>query len=87
MVHGFKSAGPSAHRTTLDANRQYEHDPHSVQRLTLMIEPDTVQVTVDDGVVTLTGCTALAALSLTEAVAGVTLFVAGQGPRLIRITR
>jgi CBS domain-containing protein len=52
-----------------------------VLRRTLMIEPGTVQVTVDDGVVTLTGrtarrTTALAAVGLTEAVAGVTAVVA-----------
>jgi CBS domain-containing protein len=48
-----------------------------VLRGTLMIEPGAVQATVDDGVVTLTGrsalkTTALAAVRLTEAVAGVT---------------
>jgi CBS-domain-containing membrane protein len=48
-----------------------------VLRRTLMIEPGTVQATVDHGVVTLTGytvrrTTALAATRLTEAVAGVT---------------
>jgi CBS-domain-containing membrane protein len=48
-----------------------------VLRRTLMIEPGTVQATVDQGVVTLTGhtvrrTTALAATRLTEAVAGVT---------------
>lgn len=48
-----------------------------VLRRTLMIEPGTVQATVDDGVVTLTGrtacrTTARAAARLTEAVAGVT---------------
>lgn len=48
-----------------------------VLRRTLMIEPGTVQVTVDDGVVTLVGrtarrTTALTAARLTEAVAGVT---------------
>ncbi|MEU7875989.1 CBS domain-containing protein [Dactylosporangium sp. NPDC049140] len=48
-----------------------------VLRRTLAIEPGTVRVTVDDGVVTLTGhtarkTTALAAARLSEAVAGVT---------------
>jgi CBS domain-containing protein len=48
-----------------------------VLRRTLMIEPGTMQATVDDGVVTLTGrtarrTTARAAARLTEAVAGVT---------------
>jgi CBS domain-containing protein len=48
-----------------------------VLRRTLMIEPGTVQATVDHGVVTLTGrtarrTTALAAARLTEAVPGVT---------------
>jgi CBS domain-containing protein len=48
-----------------------------VLRRTLMIEPGTIQATVDEGVVTLTGHTArrttsLAAARLTEAVAGVT---------------
>jgi CBS domain-containing protein len=48
-----------------------------VLRRTLMIEPGTVQATVDEGVVTLTGrtarrTTALAAARLTAAVAGVT---------------
>jgi hypothetical protein len=52
-----------------------------VLRRTLMIEPGTVQATVDEGVVTLTGrtarrTTALAAARLTEAVAGVTDVVA-----------
>jgi CBS-domain-containing membrane protein len=47
---------------------------------TLMIEPDAVRATVDEGVVTLTGrtvrrTTALAATRLTEAVAGVTAVV------------
>jgi BON domain len=50
-----------------------------ILRRILMIEPGSVQVTVDDGVVTLTGrtgrtgrkSTALAAVGLTEAVAGV----------------
>jgi CBS domain-containing protein len=51
-----------------------------VLRRTLMIEPGTVQATVDDGVVTLTGriarrTTALAAARLAEAVAGVTAVV------------
>jgi CBS domain-containing protein len=51
-----------------------------VLRRTLMIEPGAVQATVDDGVVTLTGhtarkTTALAAVQLTEAVAGVTAVV------------
>ncbi len=53
-----------------------------ILRRILMIEPDSVQVTVDDGVVTLTGrtgrkSTALAAVGLTEAVAGVTGVVDG----------
>jgi CBS domain-containing protein len=48
-----------------------------VLRRTLMIEPGSVQASVDDGEVTLTGhtrhkTTALAAVGLTEAVAGVT---------------
>ena len=48
-----------------------------ILRRILMIEPDSVQVTVDDGVVTLTGptgrkSTALAVVGLTGAVAGVT---------------
>jgi CBS domain-containing protein len=48
-----------------------------VLRRTLMIEPGTVQATVEDGVATLTGhttrkSTALAAAALTEAVTGVT---------------
>ena len=48
-----------------------------ILRRTLMIEPGSVKVAVDDGVVTLTGrtghkSTALAAVGLTEAVAGVT---------------
>jgi hypothetical protein len=48
-----------------------------ILRRTLMIEPGAVQVAVDDGLVTLTGrterkSTALAAVGLTEAVAGVT---------------
>jgi CBS domain-containing protein len=51
-----------------------------VLRRTLMIEPGTVQATVDEGVVTLAGrtarrTTALAAARLTEAVAGVTAVV------------
>jgi hypothetical protein len=51
-----------------------------ILRRILMIQPDSVQVTVDDGVVTLTGrtgrkSTALAAVGLTEAVAGVTRVV------------
>jgi CBS domain-containing protein len=48
-----------------------------ILRRTLMIEPGAVQVAVDDGLVTLAGrterkSTALAAVGLTEAVAGVT---------------
>jgi CBS domain-containing protein len=48
-----------------------------VLRRTLMIEPGTVRASVDDGLVTLSGrtgrkSTALAAVGLTEAVAGVT---------------
>jgi CBS domain-containing protein len=51
-----------------------------ILRRTLKIKPDRVQVTVDDGVVTLTGrtgrrSTTLAAVGLTEAVAGVTRVV------------
>ena len=51
-----------------------------ILRRILMIEPDSVQVAVDDGVVTLTGrtgrkSTALAAVGLTEAVSGVTRVV------------
>jgi len=50
---------------------------HRILHRTLMIEPGTVQVAVDDGVVTLTGrtgrkSTTLAAVALTTAVAGVT---------------
>ena len=53
---------------------------HRILRRSLMIEPGSVQVAVDDGVVTLTGRTgrrsiALAAVGLTEAVAGVTRVV------------
>jgi CBS domain-containing protein len=48
-----------------------------ILRRTLMISPDAVQIVVDDGVVTLAGrvdhkSTALAAIGLVEAVAGVT---------------
>jgi CBS domain/BON domain len=51
-----------------------------VLRRTLMIAPGTVQATVDDGVVTLTGrtarrTTAVTAARLTEAVAGVTAVI------------
>jgi CBS domain-containing protein len=50
---------------------------HRILRRTLLIEPGSVQVAVEDGVVGLTGrtgrkSTALAAVALTEAVAGVT---------------
>ena len=50
---------------------------HRILRQTMMIEPRSVQVAVDDGVVMLTGhlgrkSTALVAVGLTEAVAGVT---------------
>jgi BON domain-containing protein len=51
-----------------------------VLRDTLVIEPGTVQATVDDGVVTLTGrtarrTTAITAVPLTAAVAGVTAVI------------